>query len=144
MTKPLEPGTLAKITRDIPADDHNHTLHMGQLIEIADYISAEEADDGVPFYWANSHGTGNLNDICANADNVEMVKTVEQMNARRIPTLTELRDFLSSALLDDGDTFSITDTGRNGENGVEIGGKTNDGLPFVATIQITTIYEADF
>lgn len=144
MSNPIESGALAKITRDIPADDHNPTLHTGQLIEIEDYVSAEEADDGIPFYWASSHGTGNSHDICVNADSVEVVKTAEQMNARRIPTVSELRQFLGSALLDDGEGFRVTETDRDGENGVEIAGQTNDGLRFAATIQITTIYEADF
>ncbi|PCC37437.1 hypothetical protein [Glutamicibacter sp. BW77] len=66
------------------------------------------------------------------------------MKARRIPTVDELRDFLSSALLDDGYGFSVTETDRDGLGVVEIAGKTNDGLRFAATIQITTIYEADF
>lgn len=140
----IEYGSLAKIIRDIPADDHNHALHEGQLIEIEDYVSAEEADDGIPFYWASTHGTGNQNDVSVNADCVELVKTAEQMQARRIPTVTEIRDFLSSALLDDGEGFSVTETDRDGENGVEIAGQTDDGLRFAGTIRITSLFEADF
>jgi len=148
MSNPIVPvieyGSLAKITRDIPADDHNHALHLGQLIEIEDYVSAEEADDGIPFYWASTHGTGNMNDVSVNADCVELVKTAAQMNARRIPTVTEIHDFLGSALLSNGEGFSVTETDRDGENGVEIAGRTEDGLRFAATIRITSLYEADF
>lgn len=143
-TTPIEPGALAKITREVPAAGRRRALHPGELIEIEDYVSAEDAEDGVPFYWASTHGTGNMNDVTVNADNVELVKTAEQMNARRIPTVTQLRNFLGSELLADGEGFQVTETDHDGENGVEIAGRTDDGLRFAATIQITTIYEADF
>lgn len=144
MSDIIEYGALAKIIRDIPSDDFNHALHTGQLIVIEDYVSAEESEDGIPFYWASSHGTGNMNDVSVYADAVELVKTSKQMNSRRIPTVSEIRDFLSSALLDDGEGFEVTETDRDGENGVEIAGQTSDGLRFAATVQITSIYEADF
>lgn len=136
----IEFGALAKVTRDIP----DLALRMGQLIVIEDYVSAEASEDGTPFYWASSHGTGNMNDVIVYADAVELVKTSEQMNSRRIPTLAEVRNFLGFALLEVGDGFDISETDYFGEDGVEIAGKTSEGLPFVATIQITSIYEADF
>lgn len=139
MSKQIENGALAKITGT------SSTCHskVGDLVVIEDYVSAAESDDGIAFYWASSHGTGNMNDLTPNAANVELVKTAEQMTARRIPTMEELRTFLGSALLGDGDTFEVTETDRDG-SGVEIAGKTRDGLRFAATIQITAIYEADF
>lgn len=144
MSKTLESGTLAKITHDSTSEWEGGGYKAGRLIEIEDFVSAEEAEDGIAFYWASSHGTGNMNDVCVSAEHVEVVKTANQMNARRIPTMEELRDFLGSALLDSGDTFEITETDRDGLGGVEIAGKTHDGLRFAATIQITSIYEADF
>lgn len=143
MSNILESGALAKITNDSTKEWEGASYKAGRLIEIEDFVSAEEAEDGIAFYWASSHGTGNMNDICVAAEHLEVVKTAEQMSARRIPTMEELRDFLGSALLGNGDTFDITETDRDGA-GVEIAGKTRDGLRFAATIQITTIYEADF
>ena len=143
MSTTLERGTLAKITHDSTKEWEGKGYKAGRLIEIEEYIDANEAEDGIAFYWASSHGTGNVNDICVASEHVELVKTAEQMTARRIPTMEELRDFLGSELLGDGDTFEVTETDRDG-NGVEIAGKTRDGLRFAATIQITSIYEADF
>lgn len=143
MSTILERGTLAKITHDSTKEWEGKGYKAGRLIEIEEYIDANEAEDGVAFYWASSHGTGNMNDICVAAEHVAVVKTAEQMNARRIPTMEELRDFLGSELLGDCATFEVTETDRDG-NGVEIAGKTRDGLRFAATIQITSIYEADF
>lgn len=143
MSTTLENGALAKITHDSTDEWEGKKYRAGTLIEIEEYIDAEEAEDGQAFYWASSHGTGNMNDITVDAAHVELAKTAEQMAARRIPTMEELRDFLGSALLDEGDTFEVTETDRDGA-GVEIAGKTHDGLRFAATIQITSIYEADF
>lgn len=142
-TTPIPAGSLAKITQDFRDDENSRSRKKGDLIEIEDYVSAEEAEYGVAFYWASSHGTGNMNDVCVEADHVELVKTPEEMNARRIPTMEELRAFLGSELLGDAPTFDVTETDHDG-NGVEIAGTTRDGLRFVATIQITSIYEADF
>ena len=144
MNNPLEVGALARITRDIPTGGGERALREGQLIEIEDYVSAEEAENGTPFYWASTHGTGNINDVVVDADAVEQVKTAAQMNARRIPTVNELRHFLGFALLEEGDEIEITETSIDGESGLEIAGSTHDGLRFAATIQITSIYEADF
>lgn len=143
MSAPIENGTLAKITHDSTGKWEGDSYKAGRLIEIEDYIDANEAEDGIAFYWASSHGTGNMNDVTVDARHVEVVRTADQMTARRIPTMEELRDFLGSALLDEGDTFEVTETDRDGP-GVEIAGKTHDGLRFAATIQITSIYEADF
>lgn len=143
MSTILERGTLAKITHDSTKEWDGKGYKAGRLIEIEEHIDANEAEDGVAFYWASSHGTGNMNDVCVAAEHVALVKTSEQMNARRIPTMEELRDFLGSELLGDSATFEVTETDHDG-NGVEIAGKTRDGLRFAATIQITSIYEADF
>lgn len=143
MSSILERGTLAKITHDSIGEWEGKGYKAGRLIEIEEYIDANEAEDGVAFYWASSHGTGNMNDITVDARHVELSKTSEQMNARRIPTMEELRGFLGSELLGDSATFEVTETDRGG-SGVEIAGKTRDGLRFAATIQITSIYESDF
>lgn len=142
-TEPIEAGALARITRDIRDEENSRDRKKGDLVEIECYVSAEESEDGIAFYWASSNGTGNVNDVCIDADAVEIAKTADQMSARRIPSVEELRAYLGSALLGDTDTFNVTETDRDG-NGVEIAGKTNDGLRFAATIQITSIYEADF
>lgn len=142
-TTPLPAGTLARakgISRDV---DIQRIIDRNTLFVIEDYVSAADAEDGITFYWASSDGTGSVNDIAIEARFVELVKTAEQMNARRIPNVDELRAYLGSALLGDADTFDVTETDRDG-NGVEIAGKTHDGLRFAATIQITSIYEADF
>lgn len=143
-TTPIEPGALAKIIHDVPDAGYCRALRAGELIVIEDYVPADEAEDGTAYYEASTHETGNSYDVTVNVEHVELVKTAAQMGARRIPTVTELRDFLGSELLGDGEGFQVTETDRNGENGVEIAGRTDDGLRFAATIQITTIYEADF
>lgn len=139
-------GTLIKVTEDSsnnpnwPQGRDGMPYSKGREGVIEDYASAEESEDGHPFYWVNDNGYGTFP---VDAEHVEVVKTVEAMEARRIPTMEELRDYLGSELLGDCDTFDITQTDRDG-SGVEIAGKTSDGLRFAATIQITSIYETDF
>lgn len=121
-TTPIEPGALAKIIHDVPDAGYCRALRAGELIVIEEYVTTEEAEDGTAYYEASTHETGNSHDVTVNAEHVEAANTAAQMNACHIPTVAQLRDFLGSELLADGEGFQVTETDRDGEKGVEIAG----------------------
>lgn len=137
---PIEAGSLVKLTRDSEAGRGR----KGDLVVVGEYISAEEATEGVAFYWGSSHGTGNMNDVTMNATDVELVKTRAQMEGRTIPTRDQIVSMLGLALMDDGEGFEVVETNQDSASGaVECFGKTADGLAFVFTVNVTKLHEVD-
>lgn len=142
---PLDRGTLVKLTRDVPADFSGDRVYTkGQTFTIEDYVSVEESEDGIPFYWGNTRAD-NINDICAPADAVELVKSKAQMDARIIPTRAQMMDMLGSAVMSDGNGFTVNESYKDSSSGViECAGETDDGLTFAFNITVTTPHETDF
>jgi hypothetical protein len=122
----LQPGTIVR--------KHGER----RFITIEDYVSAEEAEDGKPFYWANSpHG---FNDVTLEPHEFEVVMTAEQAKARKPPTVEEVAAALASSALDSYDDFEITESYRE-SGGFEVGGETHDGLRFEAEIKVVWVQE---
>lgn len=137
---PIEDGALVQLTRD----SVEGRGRKGDLVVVGQYISAEEATEGVAFYWGSSHGTGNMNDVTMNATDVELVKTRAQMEGRTIPTRDQIVSMLGLALMDDGEGFEVVETNQDSANGaVECFGKTADGLAFVFTVNVTKLHQVD-
>jgi len=144
MTKPLRDGDLAVITKAVKDENGVIEYGEGQEFVIDGYVTAEEAGQEQGYYYGSTLNTGNSGDVEVDEEFVSLKKPASELAARRIPTVSELRGFLGGAMLDEDDKLSITETSPDGENSVEIFGRTTEGLPFVATIQITSISPADF
>lgn len=142
---PIQEGSLVRLTRDVPLEfNATRAFSKGTTFIIEEYVLANESDDGKPFYWGNSR-PGNMNDICAPADAVELVKSKAQMDARTIPTRAQLVGLLSSAVMTSGNGFNINETDQDKATGViECAGETDDGLTFAFVITLTNPHETDF
>lgn len=143
-TTPLAEGALARLTRDLePMSQHERRQRAGLLFRIEDYVTAEQSEDGVAFYWGSSN-TG-INDVCVPADAVEQVMTPQQARARRPPGLPSLLRYLGSALLDDGDDFKIHETNQREEHdrSVTAYGTTDDGIRFAVVVAVESVMEVD-
>lgn len=141
----FEEGTQLRLTRDVPIEfNQTRAFSKGTTFIVEEYVTAKESDDGKAFYWGNSR-PGNMNDICAPADAVELVKSKAQMEARTIPTRNQILELLSSAVMDSGNGFSINETNRDQANGmIECSGETDDGLTFAFHLTVTNLQETDF
>lgn len=137
-TAVLPTGALGRVTEDHTLDQRR--IFKGSTFEVEDYVSSEEAEDGIPFYWCSNNG--GLNNLCVLADKVELVKTAEQMYARRIPTAEEIIAELDC--LDDYEDFRIDAAESPDGNSREISGRTKDGLFFACTITVSNVYQGDF
>ena len=134
----IRSGSLARVTED-------HSLGQGRVFkgatfEVEDYVPAEEAEDGIAFYWGSSHG--GMNNLCVRADKVELVKTAEEMDARRIPTADAIIRALDC--MGDYDGFRIDEADAPEGASREISGRTDDGLFFACTITVSNVHQADF
>lgn len=132
MTEPMKRGALARVTTETedmarPPSFGKRVYPVGFEFEVEDYVSADDAGDGVPFYWGNAHGGGN--NVCVLASAVEQAKSAEQMNARELPKASDLLDFVSSALLGSHRGLDVDEVSRSGQV-VEGFGRTEDGLTF--------------
>lgn len=143
MITPLPRGTLVRTTRDLLGPDaFDHVNRSkGFEFEVEDFVSAKEANRDVAFYWGNQGG--GMNNVAVQADAVEVVRTAEEQAARRPPDMPALRRMLGSALLDDGDGFKITETNYDGDDAMELYGRTSKDLPFGVRVRIVDVWVTD-
>jgi hypothetical protein len=112
------------------------------VFEVEDYVSAEDAEDGVPFYWGST--AGGINNVTVPADSaLELIRTAKQQADRALPTVEELCQHLGSALLSDSDTYRISETMPDGSRDVEVYGRTEDDLPFGFRVRVTGVWRTD-
>lgn len=142
MTEPMKRGALARtirVTTDLasPAAFGIRRYPPGFEFEVEDYVPDGEIN-GEPavFYWGNVHG--GANNVCVLADDVEQVKSAEEMAARTLPSAEDLLGFIASALLSDHDGIEIDEVDRSGKV-IEAFGKTEDGLTFGFSFPVTEI-----
>ena len=140
-THPIEEGALARLLTDF------HDLRKGTEFEVVEYLEPlpeserEPEDIDAPYYYGSNNG--GYNNVFVPADAVELVKTAAQMSARTAPSMAEIRDQISGELLGDFDTFETDETDRDGANGVEVYGRTHEGLPFGFRVRVTDVWLTD-
>lgn len=144
MSKPLEAGDLAVITKDIPASGGMRAFQAGYKFVVEEYVDAEEAEQSQGYYVGTTHNSDNFSDVEVDEEFVRLETPGSEVPVRRAPTVAELRSFLGGALLDDGENITVHQTMPDGEDSIEIFGRTAEGLPFGATLQITSIYKTDY
>lgn len=141
MTTPFPQGTLVRVTETHEVGDE--TISKGEEFTVSDYWGGDargrEGYIDFPFYYGDA--SGGCNNRVAAADKVELVKTAEQMNARRIPTPEEIVAELNC--LGDHDGFEISQADRPDGASRELSGHTKDGLFFACTITISNVYQGD-
>ena len=99
-------GALARITETHDGLD-NRTYYKDMTFTVDEFITAEEAEDGVAFYWGSSgYGFG---DVAVEASKVEQVMSADEAKAREVPSLAEVTEFLAGAAVSYGesDTFRV-------------------------------------
>lgn len=144
----LPGGSLIVTTEGSSALDwwDSEPYSKGLRVVLDEYVSAEESDDGHPFYWASTNG--GVNNVVLAAEHVQLVKTPAQLAQTRVPTIDAMKEYLSRVLLDEGEGFEITETDRSDPAGDErtiaIYGRTDDNLPFGVHISVSPPFEADF
>lgn len=135
-THPIEAGALARIIRG---------GNTGREFIVEDYVSAEDSEDGIPFYWGSSHKTGNMNDVTVAATDVELVKSGADMAARTLPSAQQIAQHLGSEALGFGSgEFSFSEADYSAADGsLELYGRTADGLPMSVTVKVIRIVQVD-
>lgn len=126
-------GALLRVTEHIDG-----WARKGTEFTVEFYASAEEADGLAYYNGVTQHGSN----VDVLPENVELVKTPEEMRARRIPTAEQIIAELDC--LDDYDDFEINAADRPEGNSREISGVTADGLFFACTITVSNVYQGDF
>lgn len=135
-TAPYPEGTLLRVTGYVEGFD----ARVGTQFEVEDYVSAEDAEDGVAFYWGSTNG--NLNNVTAAASAVELVKTAEQMRDRSVPTPTAMAHALGLSLLGDHGLLEADETEVD-DDCVLIYGETPDGLRAEVRVKVVSVYRVD-
>jgi hypothetical protein len=142
----LEEGARARLTRDITDDGFpfqraGFEFVIEEFLAAADNPDPEPGDIAVDFYYGNANG--GMNNVCVPADAVEQVMSAQQMSQRMSPSMAEIRDQIAGGLLGDFDTFETDETDRDGFNGVEVYGRTHEGLAFGFRVKVTDIWLTD-
>lgn len=138
---PIAPGAKARVTDTVTVD--GRTYRAGFEFEVEAYVPAEESDDARAYYEGSS--AGGSGDVVLYADNVEQVMSAEQMAARQLPTLDQVRRHLMSGVMGDNNQgLEIDETIVVGEPTVALYGQTAEGLRFTAHVTVTLVEHADF
>jgi len=136
MVDHLTEGDEARITRDLPADSIGDN-------RAADYVSAQESENGDPFYWGNFGG--GMGNVWFPADAVELVRSASEMASRKLPSRKELAQQISSSIHGGwGTALTIDETEYEGEGRVLVYGEAENGLRVGFTLTVSDIQETDF
>lgn len=146
MTEKLPQGTLVRTTRYLVGKNalDGTDRPAGFEFEIEEFVTAgDPAKDeiAVDFYYGNVRG--GMNNVVVPADAVEVVRTAEQQQARKLPTRTEIRELLGLWMLADADHLKITETNPDGPVTLEVYGRTDEDLPFGARIRVEEVWRTD-
>jgi len=145
-THPMEHGARARLTEEYVfehAIGGPRTYPKGHEFEVTDYVSAEESEDGVAFYWGNSGG--GFGNVAVPASLVEQVLTAEEMRNRTPPSLAALTRVLHSLSGQDGVGFTLDEVDGHGhpDGTVDVYGETSNGLRFGFTVTISNVQITD-
>jgi hypothetical protein len=127
----IESGARAKLTQAIGHHPFGMLFEVEEYIEPSDSLGEDEITE--PF-----------NNVSVPVRIVEQVMSAEQMRARVIPTLTEIRDALIGSMLTifEGD-FETDEASPEGETDIEVYGQTEEGLGFVFTVRVLSALRTD-
>lgn len=147
---PIKEGSLARTTAAVirdAGDKRERRYPKGHEFIVEDYVSADDSEDGIPFYWGSTHKSGNMNDVVVEASCVELVKTEAAMSARTLPSAQAIAEHLGSEALGgfggQGFSFNEADYGA-GDGTLELYGSTDDGLAVGVTVKVIRIVQGDF
>ncbi|UXM92536.1 hypothetical protein [Paenarthrobacter sp. JL.01a] len=141
MTEPFEYGAMLRTTTAHHEDGYKY--NKGVEFEVEDYVTAEEADadDGYGYYYGSNHG--GINNVEVREDHVELVRTLEEMRARTLPSISDIAEHIGSEAL--GGDFDIRETDwAGGEGVINLYGTTPEGLPFAAVVKVLSVESTDF
>lgn len=124
-----------------------HPLPEGTVVrsasgewEVEDYVTAEEAEDGVAFYYGSNDG-GYNNVDCPAAEVLEVIRTAEEQRNRKVPTPEEIARHLD--VLRDHDLFDCDETEPDG-TAVQCYGVTPDGLRVAVRLRVEAVDRVDW
>lgn len=138
----IQAGSKARLLVDEPDLTTGQTRRKGFEFVVEDYVSAEQAEDGMAFYWGSSGG--GCNNVAVPACSVEVAMTAEAMAARKLPSKAEFAQEISGDLCGlDGDLVT-TDETEVDANQVMVYGETHEGLRFAARVVVVEVEHADF
>lgn len=126
-------GALLRVTKTVEG-----WASEGTEFTVEFHATAEEADGEAYYEGQTQYGYS----VEVLPENVELVKTPEQMDARRIPTAEQIIAELDC--MDDYDGFEVNAADAPDGASREISGVTEDGLFFACTITVSNVYQADF
>lgn len=130
---PASQGDLVRVIK-------NGHPYLDELVEIEDFVSAEESDDGEAFYWASGGGgVNNIHDL-TDGDFVPAY-TAAEARARKPPTVSDVANSLH--LTGDHDVFNCNET-EVIDNIVTCYGETPDGLCIVVKLKVTDVQQVDW
>ena len=145
-------GAKARLVSPSTGEQGTDELPAGFEFEVSDFCPALKRGDrgyGEPdyiqddFYYGDANG--GYNNVCVLADLCEQVLSADAMRARVVPTIDQFARAVSSELCGlDTDDFTTDETDYEGNGLTMIAGETREGLRFVAYVQVTTVYQADF
>lgn len=151
----IKPGALARLTEDTPPDwGKRDSQRKGFMFTVEEFVPAPkegEADYGDPdaiqedFYYGSTRG--GYNNVCVPARIVEQAKSAEEMAARKIPTLKQASNLVSSGIIsvfeDDADFFETSVGGPDNAPEVEAYGRTGEGLGFGMRVAVLEVWQTD-
>lgn len=130
---PLPNGTLVRVAR------------FQTPVEVAYYVSGQEADDGKPFYLLSSE-SGYCNVDRDEDEILEVVATPDEARANRVPTREQVAVLLTLLCGQETDDLEIDEVDRDDEGEVVLYGENEYGRRFAVTIPLNSlrIEETDF
>lgn len=128
VVSPHSQGTLVRLIRD--SDFAGAHQRQGLEIEVEEFVTAEEAEDGTAFYWGSARG--GMNNVVFRHEDVEVVRTASQQANREAPSREALLRAVGSMIITgDSDGIRVTETGYDAEKGaIEVVAITDEGLEF--------------
>lgn len=108
------------------------------MLVVDDYIPAEDSDDGVPFYLVSDDGGGFFAGFDIDASKIVQVSSAREAANREVPSKSVVRneiDWLGCF----GDAIDFHESEWNGEDGVTLLGKAENGLDIVVTVKIESV-----
>jgi len=124
-------------------NENGYSYRAGMEFEIEEHATAEEADsdDGFGYYLGNR--SGGFNNVEVREDHVELVKTRAQMQARELPSLSDVAEHLAKEA-HGGDLGVYESDWGSGEGIIYLYGETEEGVHFAAEVKVLSVQRTDF
>lgn len=130
---------MARLTASSELSEHQpRTYRAGTQFEVEAFVDSEESEDGVPFYWGNIDG--GMSNAWFPADIVELVMSREQMDARTVPTPTEIMEQIWGDIAGDEDGIGrVSESTWNKDNTAEFFVQHDNGIGYAFTVVVTRV-----